>query len=497
MSFAPGKLVDPAKVFMTSSSRLEDRWDPNYYRCMADFRKRLKKCAFPIERLKRSLAYAQYGISERATDEPVGVPMLRMINLQDDTWDLSDLKYIRMTDAEKKPYLLEQGDILFNRTNSKELIGKCGVFNLSGEYVFASYLIRVRLKNDTLLPDYVTAFLSSGLGRIQIDAVSRQIAGMTNINAEEIRRLLIPSLDKDTQENVVRVWQAAILDRDKTLDRAREILLQIDDVLLDELGILRKPEPPNTLKSRVFKSALSVLTGQRLDPFRYSRRQVERRNLVKNNATNYRKLKHCVLNVVGGDWGQDDADSYDEKTLQRCLVIRNTEFDNSFNLKIESGREKYRLINRSKLRTLKIRALDLLVEKSGGSIDQPVGRVAILQPDHLALGSLGYSNFLVKMRANTDIVNPHFLYYWLRTAHRIGITESMQAQTNGLRNLIVDEYLDQEIPIPTQKKTQERIVLKLERISEHARSLREQARADLEKAKLEIEALILGKALAK
>jgi hypothetical protein len=92
-------------------------------------------------------------------------------------------------------------DVLpFNRTNSKELVGKCGIFSLTGEYVFASYLIRVRLKHGTLLPDYVTAFLSSSFGRIQIDAVSRQIAGMTNINAEEIRELLIPILDHTTQE---------------------------------------------------------------------------------------------------------------------------------------------------------------------------------------------------------------------------------------------------------------------------------------------------------
>ena len=100
MSFTLSKAVNPAKVFLTDSSCLEARWDPNYYRCMGDFRKRVKSCVFPVEKLRRSLALVQYGISERATEEPVGVPMLRMINLQDDTWDLSDLKYIEMTDKE-------------------------------------------------------------------------------------------------------------------------------------------------------------------------------------------------------------------------------------------------------------------------------------------------------------------------------------------------------------------------------------------------------------
>ena len=140
----------------------------------------------------------------------------------------------QMTDEEKKPYLIKQGDILFNRTNSKELVGKANVFNLPGEYVFASYLIRVRLKKGTLLPDYVTAFLSSLPGRIQIDAISRQIAGMTNINAEEIRELLIPAPSEVVQKKVVQAWQAAIQNRDQTFDKARSILATIDDVPLSK-----------------------------------------------------------------------------------------------------------------------------------------------------------------------------------------------------------------------------------------------------------------------
>jgi hypothetical protein len=123
MSLASGELKCQTKIFRKDRSELQDRWDPNYYRWMAEYRNRMKNCPFPIQPLKQSLARVQYGISERATEEPIGVPMLRMINLQDDTWDLSDLKYIHMTEREKKPYLLRTGDILFNRTNSKELVG--------------------------------------------------------------------------------------------------------------------------------------------------------------------------------------------------------------------------------------------------------------------------------------------------------------------------------------------------------------------------------------
>lgn len=194
-----------SRIFRTPLSELTgQRWDPNYAKHMFRFLSRIKSCKHPPKKLKDFVATVQYGISERATEDEVGVPMLRMLNLQDGDWSLSDLKYIAMTDDEKKPYLVKRGDILFNRTNSKERVGKCNVVDFDGEYVFASYLMRVTLKAGAeMLPEFLVAFMASSLGRMQIDAVSRQIAGMTNINAEEVRELLIPAIGRKSQERVV------------------------------------------------------------------------------------------------------------------------------------------------------------------------------------------------------------------------------------------------------------------------------------------------------
>ncbi len=92
MSFVLSEAVDPSKVFLTTKSAVLRRWDPNYYRYMAIFLKKMQSCPFLIEKLKDSLALVQYGSSERATEEPIGIAMLRMINLQNDSWELSDLK---------------------------------------------------------------------------------------------------------------------------------------------------------------------------------------------------------------------------------------------------------------------------------------------------------------------------------------------------------------------------------------------------------------------
>ena len=92
--------------------------------------------------------------------------MIRMNNLQADGWDFRDLKYMELSLKDATRYVLQPGDILFNRTNSKELVGKCEVFHESGAWVFASYLIRVRLNADLAVPEFVSLFCCSALPRL-------------------------------------------------------------------------------------------------------------------------------------------------------------------------------------------------------------------------------------------------------------------------------------------------------------------------------------------
>ncbi|MHB1155930.1 MAG: restriction endonuclease subunit S [Phycisphaerales bacterium] len=159
---------------------------------MIEFRRVYAKPGYPLTSLRKLTTLVQYGTSVLASEQEVGLPVLRMNNLQNEGWDLSDLKYVDLPSAEAETYRLESGDILFNRTNSKELVGKCEVFHEDGHWVFASYLIRVRMDPTQAEPHFVSAFLNTDAGRIQINRVSRQIVGMTNINAEELRDLQIP-----------------------------------------------------------------------------------------------------------------------------------------------------------------------------------------------------------------------------------------------------------------------------------------------------------------
>ncbi|HVU00017.1 MAG TPA: hypothetical protein VHE33_21130, partial [Acidobacteriaceae bacterium] len=98
------------------------RIDVNFWRLTPLFLETFSRPLFPVVQIGEIVTLVQYGCSALATEEPVGVPMLRMNNLQNDGWDLRDLKYIALDADEVARYRLEAGDLLFNRTNSKELV---------------------------------------------------------------------------------------------------------------------------------------------------------------------------------------------------------------------------------------------------------------------------------------------------------------------------------------------------------------------------------------
>lgn len=215
------------------------RLDPQYQELDRRKRNYYAKPRYSLVSLGSLATYVQYGISERANTASLGVPMIRMNNLQANGWDLADLKHIELDEEVLDRYRLHKGDLLFNRTNSKELVGKCEAFDEQGDWVFASYLIRVRLDTSRALPGFVSAFLNSPAGRIQIDQVSRQVAGMSNVNAEELRDLQIPLPSAEVQERLLSELDAARTERDRAVAEADRLLNSIDDLVKH---LLRLPD---------------------------------------------------------------------------------------------------------------------------------------------------------------------------------------------------------------------------------------------------------------
>jgi type I restriction enzyme S subunit len=194
----------------------------------------IRKSAFPVVELGSLNPRLQYGSSVKANTDGIGAPMVRMGNIVDGQLVLDDLKHVVLPENDRAALRLVDGDILVNRTNSKELVGKCAVFHADGEYVFASYIIRVQVRDPKeLIPDYAAIILNSPLGRQQIDATSRQIIGQANINSEELRSLMLPLPPHAIQLKCVSIVQKAEREAERLRREARRVRAEAIEKLDD------------------------------------------------------------------------------------------------------------------------------------------------------------------------------------------------------------------------------------------------------------------------
>ena len=152
---------------------------------------------WPIGTIGDMLESVKYGSSDKAELEG-DVPILRMNNITySGEMNLKDLKYIKQEQADEK-YLVRQGDILFNRTNSKELVGKTAVYYGPEPMAYAGYLVRGRTLPEHV-PEYISGFLNSSWGKSTLQSMCKSIIGMANINAKEFQSISLPIPPRELQ----------------------------------------------------------------------------------------------------------------------------------------------------------------------------------------------------------------------------------------------------------------------------------------------------------
>lgn len=144
----------------------------------------------------------RYGTSKPAV-EGGKYPYIRMNNLTlDGKLDLNDLKYIDIPDDEIDKCVVKKGDVLFNRTNSLELVGKTALFDQSQNMVIAGYIIRVRL-NKQILPEIFVEYMNLKALKNILRSMAKGAVNQANINAKELQSIKIYIPDMVLQEKFV------------------------------------------------------------------------------------------------------------------------------------------------------------------------------------------------------------------------------------------------------------------------------------------------------
>ena len=366
-------------------------------------------------------------------------------------------------------------------------IGKIGIFKSEREANINQAIAAIRLKeNSNILPEFLVAYLLSNIGQTYLEYLKRPVA-RANINLQEIASIDIPLLTSNEQLKFIEIFNNSMMKYTLGLRKADELRNTIPDIMADLLDVClidTNKEVCNAIKFLEIKKT----STNRIDPKCFSTKYKNLRESIKSSRFKKYKLSDLIIGkLMGGEWGKEPDLVYE--SYQKCLVLRATEIGNKDNLNIREDKAQFRSVPSKKLQSLDIELGDIIIEKSGGSIDQPVGRVVFVDRLEYEGFPICYSNFLAKIKVNKELVDPYYLFEYLRFIYKIGLTEVMQNQTNGIRNLITEEYLNQIIIVPENNK---KIGEKIMQIRKEAIDMENQAERDWQQARKQFEKELLG-----
>ena len=394
-------------------------------------------------RLDDIVCELKYGTSEKSSS--VGkIAVLRMGNITNvGTIDYSNLVY-SSNDEDIEQYSLEKNDLLFNRTNSSEWVGKTAIYKEEQPAIYAGYLIRI--KPLLISPDYLNTVMNSGYYRDWCYDVKTDAVNQSNINAQKLSQLMIPIPPLKEQGRIVAEMDKWISLIDIVKNGKGDLLTVIKQAkskILD-LAIHGKlvPQDPND------EPPIELL--KRINP-----------DFTPCDNGHYTQLPDgwCVVTLkdlcenINGLWKGK------KEPFVNVGVIRNANFTKDF--KLDYSNIEYIDVEQRTFAKRHLENGDLIVEKSGGSDNNPVGRTILYEGKS---GVFSFSNFTMALRTrNNNIVLSKFLYYYILAKYQKGDMRLMQTQTTGLRNLILDKFLSMPIHLPPLSE-QKRIIDRIETI---------------------------------
>ncbi len=178
----------------------------------------------------------QYGLSIKMSEEGQ-YPIIKMDSLINGEVQPVNLRYVNLDENTFQKYRLEKGDILINRTNSYELVGRSGIFMLDGDYVFASYLIRIKPDKKRLFSKFMAFYLLFSLERLR--KMATRAVSQANINASNLRKFKLPLPPLSEQKKIAEILST--VDEKIALEKERMAKLErVKKGLMNDLLTGRK-----------------------------------------------------------------------------------------------------------------------------------------------------------------------------------------------------------------------------------------------------------------
>ena len=399
---------------------------------------------------------SQYGISIEMNEDGHGYPIYRMNELHNMLCDLEVNKFADITHEEYQRFALKNGDVLFNRTNSFEWVGRTGVYyqNDDVERTFASYLVRFNPIESDILPEYLCAFLNSKEGVRDIKRRARQSINQTNVNPEEVKEIEIPVLDMDFQLQIKEHFEKANSCRLKSLS----LYKNAENQLLDELGLKDWQPVNNPVNIKQLRE--SYLASGRLDAEYYQPKYEDYATFIKKYKGGADELGNiCTLN----EKNFNPIENHEYKYIELSNIGNSGEITGcTISVGAELPSRARRLVHTN----------DVIVSSVEGSLQS----VALVTDEYdQAICSTGF--YVVK----SEMINPETLLVLFKS-------EPMQnLLKQGCSGTILTAIGRNELQNIVMPKIRKEVQTEIATYVQKSISLRNEAKQLLESAKLKVE----------
>lgn len=444
-----------------------ERFDPLYL--YFNIQTLLKHHTFKLDKIGNCIVDIKTGFAagKQYQADSGGIIQIRPTNLSEN-WQLKFDKniYIPKNSVYISDYI-RKGEVLFNNTNSQELVGKTAYFDLEGNFVCSNHITRIKTKENKLLPKYLWILLNIYQNKHIFFNTCVNWNNQSGVNIELLKSYTIPIPPKEIQEQIIDIMDNAYLLKNKKENEAKELLNSVDSYLLAELGI-ELPSKDISLEHRIYTTKLSHISGKRFDCEYHQSYYKALEEVIQKGKYKVAKIRNLIDNV------KDLSQPFDKKVIY--VEIGDIEVENA-------------------VVDLKTIPLEKLPSNTKICIKQGDLLISTVRPNRKAVAiyennNTAYCTSAFCVLRENGKYKKELLQYLLRTnIFNALIVRNTTGSTYPTINN--NDILNLKIPLPPLK-VQEKIANELIKRKQKALNLQKEAKECLNSAKIQVEKIILG-----
>jgi len=459
------------ECFTIMRNEIEGRIDPFYYR--PEFRRRYKeieKSKYQKVVFEQIITDLKNGVEIRTYSDE-GYRYLRVTDLSDEGINENDPRFVKV-DSIPTRMKLTKNDFLISRSGSLGLVSAVDEKIINS--ILSSHIFKISLDTTKINPKYLECFFRTNLGQFQFFQKNNGgIVPEINQSALKSIKIILPPLP--VQNRIVQLMDNAYNLKKSKETEAQQLLNSINDYVLSELGI-KLPELKDQMTFVVYADDVK---GKRIDAYYYQPKFEEIEKAIEKGKFEVRELKEIIEKLVSGQRPKGGVRQINEgiPSLGGEHILNDGTIATT-NLKFIPVE-----FHKKQLKS-KVRKKDILIVKDGAT----TGKVGII-PENYTFEEANINEHVFLLRVKKEI-DPYYIFSILKSP--IGQMQINRDITGGtIMGIIRDTTEKIKIPLPPLK-IQNKIAEEVKRRMQKAEELQKEAKEVLEKAKQEVEKIILG-----